>query len=78
MLIDVRSPLEFLMGHIKGSENIPLNKLPNYLEDIKAKNKPVLVYCASGMRSENASQLMNQVGQTHTFIFGGTIISITF
>ena len=62
LLIDVRSPMEFLMGHIKGSENIPLNRLPNHLEDIKAKNKPVLVFCASGMRSENASQLMNQAG----------------
>ena len=34
VIIDVRSPLEYASGHIKGSKNIPIDTLKNRVEEI--------------------------------------------
>jgi rhodanese-related sulfurtransferase len=54
IILDVRTTSEFGGGHIKGSVNVPLNKLPQYLPKIKDKSKPIIVCCASGSRSAQA------------------------
>lgn len=62
-LIDVRTPEEYNEGYIPNALNIDF-----YSEDFKAqlekldKNKPVLVYCRSGNRSGQASELLNELG----------------
>lgn len=61
ILIDVRSPGEFASGKIEGSVNIPLNKLPKELEKLN-KNKDIVVFCASGMRSSSAKIILNRNG----------------
>lgn len=61
VVIDVRSPQEFKGGHFKGSKNIPLDRIQTEAQKIKALDKPVVVCCASGMRSSQAkSILLNQ------------------
>jgi len=62
-VIDVRSRDEFNGGHLKGSTNIPLHELPNQLNRIN-KQKPVIVCCASGMRSGSAKTLLASKGYT--------------
>jgi rhodanese-related sulfurtransferase len=62
VIIDVRSEGEFAGGHIKGSKNIPLNKLSGQLNAIKKLNKEVVCVCASGMRSSQGTNLLNQNG----------------
>lgn len=62
-VIDVRSRQEYEGGHLKGSVNIPLQELPNHLNRIR-KEKPVIVCCASGMRSSTASDLLKAKGYT--------------
>src|SRR5574343_578071 len=62
VIIDVRSDGEFSGGNIKGSKNIPLNKIPGQAEKIKAMNKPVIVCCASGMRSAQARSILSAKG----------------
>ena len=57
-VIDVRSPGEFSSGHIKGSKNIPLQQLSGHVENIRKANKPVIVCCASGMRSAQAKSIL--------------------
>jgi phage shock protein E len=54
LILDVRTTAEFGGGHIKGSVNVPLNKLPQYLPKLKDKTKPIIVCCASGSRSAQA------------------------
>lgn len=61
MIIDVRSPGEFSGGHVKGSKNIPLQKIESQVKKIKKMNKPVVAYCASGGRSDQAQILQNMV-----------------
>jgi phage shock protein E len=62
VIIDVRSEGEFAGGHVKGSKNIPLNKLSGQLNSIKKLNKEIICVCASGMRSSQATNFLNQNG----------------
>ena len=62
VIIDVRSEGEFAGGHVKGSKNIPLNKLSDQLNAIKKLNKEVVCVCASGMRSAQGTNFLNQNG----------------
>ncbi len=61
VIIDVRSKGEFAGGHIKGSINVPLDNLKAYIPKIK-KDKPVIVCCASGMRSASAKGMLQAAG----------------
>lgn len=60
-VVDVRSRDEYASGHVKGSINIPLPELQRSLAKI-SKNKPVIVCCASGMRSGSAKGLLEDKG----------------
>lgn len=60
-IIDVRTPQEYKTGHIKGSKNIPLDKLNSQIGNIN-KNKPVITCCASGMRSGSAKGILAKAG----------------
>lgn len=61
VIIDVRSSAEFSSGHIKKSINIPLESLQSKISKIK-KNKPVILCCASGMRSGSARRILKSQG----------------
>jgi phage shock protein E len=67
MIIDVRTPGEFASGHIKGSMNIPLNKLSDNLKKLKDKNKPLITCCASGMRSASAKGILKTNGYVNVY-----------
>lgn len=61
-VIDVRSQGEFISGNVQGSINIPLQEIPQRIEDIKALNSPVILCCASGNRSGQAHHFLSQQG----------------
>jgi rhodanese-related sulfurtransferase len=60
-VVDVRTPAEFMGGHVKGSVNIPLQELPVRLEELKQMENIVLC-CASGNRSGQATAYLKQHG----------------
>lgn len=62
IIVDVRTAGEFGSGHVKGSKNIPLDKISNQIEKIKKWNKPVITCCASGMRSGSAASILKNNG----------------
>ncbi|MFK7972158.1 MAG: rhodanese-like domain-containing protein [Bacteroidia bacterium] len=64
IIVDVRSPSEFIRGHAEGAVNIPLRQIPRQIETIKSYNKPVVTCCALGMRAERASQKLEAAGIT--------------
>ena len=69
VLIDVRSKLEYKMGHAEGAQNIPLDKIgANIGVD---KDTEVYLYCASGARSSSAEQVLRQKGFTNVHNIGG-------
>lgn len=71
VLLDVRSQVEHNLKYIDGDILIPHReieeKAPELLPD---KNKTILVYCASGVRSKAASQTLIRMGYTNVYDFG--------
>ena len=61
-IIDVRTPGEFMGGHVAGSINIPLSDITTKLEQIKKMNQPIILCCASGGRSGQATMFLKQNG----------------
>jgi phage shock protein E len=69
-LVDVRTPLEFADGSVKGAVNIPLDNIPNQLTAFKNKTH-IIVFCRSGNRSSQAKVFLEQQGFTNV-TNGGT------
>ncbi|CAN5760796.1 hypothetical protein BH10BAC3_BH10BAC3_22630 [soil metagenome] len=62
IIIDVRTPQEYAAGHVAGSINIPLNEVQQRLPEIKAMPQPILLCCASGNRSGQATTFLKNCG----------------
>lgn len=69
-LVDVRSPGEFASGHVEGARNIPVQEIDSRASEIP-KGKPVVLYCASGMRSGSAAAILRSKGRTDVHNLGG-------
>ena len=66
-IVDVRTPAEFMGGHVAGSVNIPLQEIAERLAEIKALRVPLVLCCASGNRSGQAERFLSQQGiECHT------------
>lgn len=61
-VIDVRSPGEYMGGHVAGSVNIPLGDLQHFAEQLKTMEQPIVTCCASGMRSNTAATVLKNMG----------------
>jgi phage shock protein E len=70
-IVDVRSFAEFKDGAYKGAINIPLGMLPARMFELEPKDKPIVLYCASGARSGQAARLLKQAGWTDVVNAGG-------
>lgn len=75
-VIDVRSPGEFMGGHVAGSINIPLGEIPAHLDEIREMQQPIVLCCASGNRSGQATMWLKQNGVECTN--GGSWIDVNF
>ncbi|MDP1826460.1 MAG: rhodanese-like domain-containing protein [Archangium sp.] len=69
-LVDVRSAAEFASGHIPGAVNVPVGELGAKVKSLGAKDKPVIVYCASGTRSAMARSVLKGQGFAQVFNLG--------
>ena len=70
-IVDVRTPGEYLDGHYPGAINIPLNELPQRLDEFKEMKKPIVAYCRSGARSGVAISVLKQNGFSEVYNGGG-------
>lgn len=73
VIIDVRTPSEFKGGHAKGAVNIPLDTLDKNLKKIQAYKKPLVMCCASGMRSGRATSFLKSKGLTEVYNAGSWV-----
>lgn len=69
-LLDVRTPDEFSKEHIEGATLIPVQELSENLSKLD-KEKKIIVYCHSGMRSIAASRILVKNGFTPLNVTGG-------
>lgn len=72
VILDVRTKAEYNAGHIKGSANYPLDRLPADCDKIR-KDCIIITCCASGMRSAAARRILRSKGYGHVFNGGGWI-----
>ena len=71
IVIDVRSPEEFMGGNVVDSKNIPLPELSNRIDEFKAIKSPIVLCCASGNRSGMATSMLQQNGLSEVYNGGG-------
>ncbi|MBL7888628.1 MAG: rhodanese-like domain-containing protein [Bacteroidia bacterium] len=61
-IVDVRTREEFRGGNVAGSINIPLNEIPQRMDELKAIEQPIVLCCLSGGRSGQATMYLMQQG----------------
>lgn len=61
-VVDVSEPAEFAAAHVPGSRNVPLAKLEGATDLPKNKSLPVVVMCATGVRSGRAVAAIKKLG----------------
>lgn len=59
VLLDVRSEEEYASGHVPGSVNLPLDRID---EISLGKDKPLFIYCYSGVRAGQAAAYLQRQG----------------
>lgn len=70
LIIDTRTPAEFELGTISGAVNIPVDDIRERLNEID-KNKPVVVFCAVGLRGYIAARILMANGYDVRNLSGG-------
>ena len=66
IILDVRESWEFEEGRIPGAQNIPLNSLPDKLDDLdELKDQEIIVHCKGGGRATSAKAYLTQQGFTN-------------
>lgn len=74
LVLDVRSPAEFGGGHVPNARHIPATEIGKRMAELdKWKNKPVVVHCATGNRSQNAAKILKAGGFQEVFNLQGGI-----
>ena len=61
-IVDVRTPGEFMGGNVAGSINIPLQEIQQRLDELKSLPQPIILCCASGGRSGQATSFLQRQG----------------
>ena len=72
VVVDVCEAGEFAAGHVTGAKHAPLGELEGKLPNlVKNKATPVILVCASGMRSSRAVGIARKLGYEKAFSLGG-------
>ena len=75
-IVDVRTPGEFMGGHVTGSVNIPLIEVPYRMEELKKLKVPLILCCASGNRSGQVENYLSSNGVT--CVNGGSWMTVNY
>lgn len=71
-LLDVRTPEELLSeGKIPNAISIPMNDIPEKLEEIKKFSLPIIVFCKAGARAEKVTNYLLKQGISEVYNGGG-------
>lgn len=71
LVVDVRTAEEFAGGAYRKAKNVPLDRLQARIGELGAKTRPIVVYCASGSRSAQATGMLRKAGFTDVTNAGG-------
>ena len=72
LMLDVREQAEFAASHILNARGLPASQIEARCGDIeKFKDKPIIVYCATGNRSNAAAAALRKAGFSKVFNLSG-------
>ncbi len=72
LLIDVRTEKEYREKHIKGSVLLSTFDIRDKIQSlVPDRNREIIVYCATGVRSRWAAELLAKLGYTRVYDLGG-------
>ena len=72
--LDIRSAADFEKGHIINARNIPMAELKTRLDELKKmKDRPLVVYCATGTTSGGALKELSAAGFERLYTLKGGI-----
>ena len=72
LVLDVREPEEYEQGAIPGSLHIPRGNLESNIESrVTDRSTPIIVQCASGVRSAFAAKTLTELGYTDVVSLAG-------
>ncbi len=72
IILDVRTEEEYTEQHIKGAINIPLDVIEEgKLDGLPDKEARIFVYCRTGIRSNDASEILAGNGYVNVVDIGG-------
>ncbi len=72
LLVDVRTPEEYVAGHITSATRITHTDIAN-TPPTEDKDARIILYCRSGNRSEQARRVLLRMGYQNVTNFGGVI-----
>ena len=61
IIIDVRTPEEFVSGHVESAINIEWQDIAS-VENITNKDDQIFLYCRSGNRSQKGTDILIDIG----------------
>ena len=71
LIIDVRTPSEYMSGHVRGAINIPHTEIKQNLDKIGSdKSQSIVVYCGKGGRAQTAKMHLEDEGYTNVWNLG--------
>lgn len=75
-IVDCREPEEFVgpLGHVAGSELVPMGQLPDAAESWD-RSQPLVIVCRSGNRSGHMTLALQQMGFEHVLNLRGGMLA---
>ncbi|RSL31002.1 rhodanese-like domain-containing protein [Salibacterium salarium] len=74
IIIDVREPAEYVEGHIPGVPLLPMNQVPEVIDQID-KDKEYVLVCRSGNRSQHTALYFKDNGIENVKNFAGGMLA---
>jgi rhodanese-related sulfurtransferase len=71
-ILDVREPDEWAEGHIPDAVHIPMNQVPERLDELD-RDRPVVAVCRSGRRSGEVVDYLSRLGISAENMPGGMV-----
>jgi rhodanese-related sulfurtransferase len=75
VLLDVRTPEEYYAEHVERAKWIPLDELPERLEELDREKAILACFCRSGYRSSHACHILQKNGFKKLYNVRGGIIA---
>ncbi len=72
LLLDVREDWEVAIASIQGSRHIPMQQVPQRLDELDAEQETVVI-CHHGMRSQRVADYLEQQGFTRVLNLSGGV-----